>query len=59
MVEVIQLPPDTARFLNDARGLLSVYTPRNIDGKYNSSIDKYKKLYQHGLDNLLSVDVAA
>lgn len=59
MVEIIQLPTETARMLNDARGLLSVYKPRNSDGRYNTAVDKYTKMYKYGLENLLSVDIAA
>lgn len=54
MVEVIQLPTNTARMLNDARSLLDVYRPRNSDGRYNTAIDKYTKLYKSGLESLLA-----
>lgn len=54
MVEVIPLPANTARMLNDARSLLDVYRPRNSDGRYNTAIDKYTKLYKSGLESLLA-----
>ena len=56
MVEIIQLPTETARFLNDARSLLGVYKSRNSDSRYNTAIDKYTHLYKSGLKSLLATD---
>ena len=52
MVEIIKLPAETARFLNDTRGLLGVYKSRNSDQRYNSAIDKYSNLYKVTLKSL-------
>lgn len=54
MVEVIHLPTETARFLNDARSLLGVYKSRNSDQRYNTAIDKYTNLYNNTLKSLLA-----
>lgn len=56
MVEVIYLPTETARYLNDARGAISVYKSRNSDQRYNTAIDKYTNMYKYGLKNLLATD---
>ena len=56
MVEVIYLPTETARFLNDARGLLGVYKSKNSDRRYTTAIDKYTDLYKSTLKSLLVTD---
>lgn len=52
MVEIVYLPTETARLMNDARGLLGVLKSRNSDQRYNSAIDKYSNLYKIKLKEL-------
>jgi hypothetical protein len=59
MVEIIHLSPETARFMNDTRGLLGVYRSRNSDQRYNTAIDKYSNLYKMKLKGLLATDEVA
>lgn len=56
MVDIIYLPTETARYLNDARGAISVYKSRNSDRRYTTAIDKFTYLYKSGLKDLLATD---
>jgi len=54
MGDVIFLDPRHARLMNDARGLLGVYKSRNIDGRYDTAVEKYKTLYKTTLKGLFA-----
>ncbi len=56
MVEIVYMPTETARFLNDARGAISVYKSRNSDGRYTTALKKYTNMYKQGLKDLLVTD---
>jgi hypothetical protein len=59
MTTIFHLDHPTATTMNDMRGLLKLYTAKNIAGKYDAAVDKYSGVYKSLMSEILAKKEAA
>lgn len=52
-MNIIYLPQNHAKNMTDMKGLLRVYSSRNISGKFDEAIQKYQSYYDSLMDDVL------
>lgn len=52
-MDIIYLDQATAKTMTDMKGLVNVYSSRNVAGKFDENIEKYSTIYSNMMNEIL------